>query len=159
MEPIVVSDSKAIELFRKYGAGEEENGKVKIHPLEALYFMERGKLALEGETFASLLAKLKKEDGLAGEKYSILKHLRQNGYILRPSYAAEDWLRVYRKGFRPGEDRTQFLLRVVEIGWQPKLQELAADLKKAAEVRKELVYAYVENGKAQFFKTVRTSFD
>ncbi|VVB98373.1 tRNA-splicing endonuclease [uncultured archaeon] len=159
MEPISVSDAASVELFRKYGAGVEEGGKVKLHPLEALYFIERGKLKLEGETFDSLMAKVAKEDKLAGEKYAILKHLRQNGYILRPSFADEPWLRVYRKGFRPGEDRTQYLLKVVEAGWQPPVEELMADMKKAAEVRKELVYAIVQNGKPLFFKTVRTSFD
>ncbi len=159
MEPIIISDLKAIELFRKYGAGIEENTKIKIHPLEALYFLERGKLTLENETFDSLFAKAKNEDTLAEEKYIILKHLRQNGYILRLSFTNEQWMRIYRKGFRPGEDRTQYLLKIVRYNWHPKLEELIDDMKKAAEVRKELVYAIVQKEKPTFFKIARTNFD
>ncbi len=159
MEPIVLSDSVAQKLFRTYGAGIEEEGKIQIHPLEALYFLERGKLQLEGETFDSLSEKIKKEDKLAEEKYAVLKFLRQNGYITKPSFADEPWMRVYRKGFRPGEDRTHYLLKIVGKGWHPEMGEIVADMKRAAEVRKEAVYALVQNGKPLFFKIMRTSFD
>lgn len=159
MEPIILQGQEAAELFRKYGAGAEEGGKIKIHPLEALYFLERGKLKLENETSCSLMGKIKNADELAGEKYSILKYLRANGYITRPSFANEPWMRVYRKGFRPGEDRTQYLLKIVKKGWKPELEEMLADMKKAAEVRKELVYAIAGNGKPAFFRVSRTSFD
>ncbi|MEW6528485.1 MAG: hypothetical protein AB1391_01205 [Candidatus Micrarchaeota archaeon] len=158
MEPIVISDSKAIELFRRYGAGIMENEKIKIHPIEALYFIERGKLTLENETFDSLLAKIKNEDALAEEKYAVLKHLRQNGYILRVSFLNEPWMRVYRKGFRPGEDRTQYLLKIVSNTWHPKLKELIDDIKKAAQVRKELIYVLVQKEKPSFFKVTKFSF-
>lgn len=159
MKPITIPDSKAEELFRIYGAGTQEDGKIVIDPLEALYFIEKKKLAIDGETFDSIFAKARAEDALAEEKYAVLKQLRQNGYILRLSFADEPWVRVYRKGFRPGEDRTQYLLKIVKQGWHPKLEELVEDMKRAAEVRKELVYAIASGGKVQFFKTSRTSFD
>lgn len=160
MEPITLPKEIAQELFRKYGAGFEENGEIKAHPLEALYFIERGKLSLEGESFASLMEKASREDSLAAEKYSVLKYLRSMGYITRPSFAkGERWLRVYRKGFRPGEDRTQFLLKVVPEGWQPSLSELLSDVKAAAGIRKELVYAIARSGSPLFLKVARTSFD
>lgn len=159
MEPLILPESKVEELFRRHGAGVFEDGKIKIHPLEALYFIERGLLSLEHETFDSLFSKIKKEDKLAEEKYMVLRHLRRNGYIVRPSFTSERWLRVYRKGFRPGEDRTQYLIKIVEKGWKPEVDEMLADVKKAAEVRKELIYAYVEKGKPTFLKLARTSFD
>ncbi len=159
LQPITISDSEAGELFRKYGAGTEQGGKIRIHPLEALYFIERNRLELKDETFASLMEKIKKEDALAGEKYAILRHLRQNGYITRPSFAGEPWLRVYRKGFRPGEDRAQYLLKIVKKGWSPGLEELLEDMKTAAEARKELVYALARDEKPLFFRIGRTSFD
>lgn len=158
MEPISIPENEAQELFRKYGAGFEENGKIKIHPIEALYFIERGKLNLS-ETFSSLMEKIKKQDELAEEKYTVLKYLRQNGYIARISFAGEPWIRVYRKGFRPGEDRTQYLLRVVHNNQYPKFEELFLDMEKARGIRKELVYAIIQYGKPVFVKCGRTSFE
>ncbi len=159
MKPIELPRAEAENLYRNYGLGVEEGGKIIAHPLEVLYFMEKGKLKLEGEDFRSLMEKAKAEDPLAEEKYAVLKQLRRNGYITRQSFTAEPWMRVYRKGFRPGEDRTQYLLKVVQQGWAASVGELEADMKKAAEVRKELVYAIPKEGKIVFFKTVRTSFD
>lgn len=159
VEPVEIPESEAEGLFRRQGIGVEEGGKIKIHPLEALYLIESGKLKIENETFESLMGKTKKEDALAGEKYAILKHLRLRGYIVRPSFADEPWMRLYRKGFRPGEDRTQWLLKTVKGEWNPELGEILEDMKKAADVRKELVYAFVRGGNPVFFKVMRTSFD
>lgn len=159
VEPVEIPEPEAAGLFRRQGIGIEEGGKIKIHPLEALYLMERGKLKIENETFESLMGKTKKEDGLAEAKYAVLKHLREKGYIARPSFADEPWMRLYRKGFRPGEDRTQWLLKIVKREWNPELGEMLEDMKKAADVRKELVYAFVSGAKPLFFKVMRTSFD
>lgn len=158
MEAIIISGPEAETLFRIYGAGAYEDGKLAVHPLEALYFMERGKLKLEAETFQSLMEKISKEDDLAQEKYAVLKELRQNGYIMRPSFS-KDPMRIYRKGFRPGEDRTQYILKVVKKDSQHSTDGLATDMKTAAGLRKELVYAYVDKGKPVFFKIARTSFE
>ncbi|MDD5337629.1 MAG: hypothetical protein PHS02_04050 [Candidatus ainarchaeum sp.] len=159
LEPVRIGKEKAEELFRRQGIGIENGEKIEIHPLEAVYLMERGKLALENETMDSLMEKVRKEDPLAGEKYAVFRHMRKNGYIARLSFSSEPWIRIYRKGFRPGEDRTQWLLRIVGSGWHPALEELISDMKKAADARKELVYAVVEAGKPLFFKLGRTSFD
>lgn len=156
MPEIEIPAEKAEELFRRHGAGVLEGGKIRIHPLEALYFIEKGKLELKGENFDSLFRKIKEEDNLAAEKYAVLKSLRQNGYIVRPSFAHEPWMRIYRKGFRPGEDRARFLLKVVRGQGE---MDLLSDVRKAAEVRKELVYAVFEKGKIIFLKAGRTSFD
>jgi len=159
LEPVRIDEKKAELLFRRQGMGVEISGKIEIHPLEAVYLMERGKLELENETIQSLMEKAKKEDPLAEEKYAVFRHMRKSGYIARLPFTSEPWIRIYRKGFRPGEDRTQWLLKVVKHGWKPGLEEILSDVKRAAEVRKELVYAVVEKEKPMFLKIGRTAFD
>lgn len=154
-----LGDSELEELFRKYGAGVKgEDGKISIHPIEALYMLGRGRLEIAGESFDSLFAKIRAEDKLADEKYAVFSELRKNGYIARLPFSGEPWIRIYRKGFRPGEDRTQFLAKIVRDG-QLSLAGMVEDIRKAAEVRKELVYAVVREGRVTFIKLGRTSFD
>jgi len=74
-------------------------------------------------------------------EYEVYKDLRRKGYIVRPS-PEEKILRVYRKGYRPEEDRTLYLLRIVEPGEEIGKAQLMEDLRKAGSMKKELVYAF-----------------
>lgn len=156
---IVLSRKDAENLFRNYGADIKQDGKPKIHPIEALYFIERGKLKIKNKTFDSLKKEIKEQEVLGEEKYLVLKHLRQRGYILRFSFSSDEWLRIYSKGFRPGEDRTRYLLKIIKPDWKPKLNELLEDIEKAGKLRKELVYVFVKAKEPVFLKLSKTAFN
>ncbi|MBU0586561.1 hypothetical protein KJ780_03545 [Candidatus Micrarchaeota archaeon] len=155
---ISINKEDAELLFRRYGAGIQTENGIVLHPFEVIYFFEKGKLKLK-ESPESIMENLKKEDELASEKYAIFKDLRINGYICKPSFENENWMRVFRKGFRPGEDRTQFLIKVILSQETLTTDSIITDIKKAAEVRKELVYSFVKKNKVFFLKISRTSFE
>ncbi len=147
------SNAKAEEL-RSLGAGVEgENGEPVLPLIEAAYFAEKGKIDADA---AELLAKAKEEDGLAEEKYAVLKHLRGRGYIVRCGTGEGPWMRVYRKGYRPRDEQAVQLLKVVKGGGP---QDLLSDLEKAGKMRKKLAYAFVEGGKIVFAGAGRISFE
>ncbi len=131
------------ELYRLYGAG---NGK-ELHPIEEIYFIEKGKI---NKDIKKVWEKAKHLLKNAEDIYRVYKYLRDRGYISKP---VEDFLKVYKKGFRPGEDRTIYILKV-----NPDLNKMKEDLKLAGRLRKQLIYAFV-NEKIEFVKITRTNFE
>ncbi|MDD2655638.1 MAG: hypothetical protein PHQ80_03145 [Candidatus ainarchaeum sp.] len=147
---LLIEDEKKVRRLVLLGAMEED-GKMRLPYLEAAYFAEKGEVEGSPEGFLSLA---EKSDPLAPEKYLVLKHLRNAGFIVRAGESA-DFLRVYKKGIRVGEDRTMYLIRVLRKSGVP---DLHADLKLAGKMRKELVYAFVGD-KIEFVKAMRVNFE
>lgn len=129
----------------------------KLTFLEAIYFVEKGALKLDKE---ELWKALKKKDKLAQDKYAILRHFRDNGYIARLNLEDSAYFRVYQKGFRPNEDKTKYLVKVIENSGKLKLSDIENEMEIANNLRKELVLAYVDkkNQKPVFVKISRTNF-
>jgi tRNA splicing endonuclease len=133
-------DPKLVEL----GFGIEEGGKLLLHPLELKYAVERGYTKDAGNA------------DVPEDYYLVYKDLRDKGYNMRLSQDS-DLLRIYRKGFRRGEDRTMQLLRVVSAG-SVDVDALLADSSTAIKMRKELVYAFVEGKNIMYMAMSKTKF-
>jgi tRNA splicing endonuclease len=148
------------ELFRKRGFGEKTVSGISLHIYEAKFAIDTLKIPIPGaDTIEKRLSALAKKHPLVRESYEVFVALRKNGYIARPSFSGEPLLRVYRKGFRPGEDRTICLLKVVEPEDKITFMGLLADAKKASDLRKEFAYAFIDSGTVRFMKCGRTNFD
>ena len=150
-----VSGSELIEKLIRLGAGIEEGGKAKIPLLEAAYYAEKGIIKFDKE---KIMKRASEDDELANDKYIIIKFLRDRGYITRISLDTDDYFRVHQKGIRVGEDRTQYVLKVVKKDWQTNIKEIKNAIGIAGRLRKELVIAYVED-EPHFIKISRTSFE
>ena len=153
-----LDDRQLILKLRSLGAGVEEADKTKITLLEAAYFADRGVLPMDKD---GLLEKAAKEDPLAKEKYFVIKYLRDRGYIVRPSLDGTKYLRLHRKGYRPGEDKTYYLIEAVPKDWKASTESLLPSLELAGRLRKELTIAVVdfEREKPFFIKFGRMNFD
>ena len=154
MKGIVIEEQDTIKNLYRIGAIGELAQSVELHPLLAAYLAEKGAIADDG-----FMKKAKKSDKLADDKLAVLRHLWSRGYISRLSLEGKDFIRVHRKGIRPGEDRTQYLLKVVPKGWKPKLSELMSMVEFSGRLRKELVFAFVSDGAAHFIRLGRGTFE
>jgi tRNA splicing endonuclease len=157
-EFVVVREKPLILKLRSLGAGVEETDETRITLLEAAYFADRGVLPLKKD---ELVIRASKKDKLSHEKYFVIKYLRDRGYIVRPGLDATPYLRLHRKGFRPGEDRTFCLIEVVRKDWQCEPQKLLESLDMAGRLRKELAIAVVDPAqeKPLFLKFGRMNFE
>ena len=155
---ITLRDKPLILKLRSLGAGVEEADETRITLLEAAYFAERGVLPMDKD---EILAHAAKSDPLYKERYHVIKYLRNRGYIVRPSLDGTPYLRLHRKGYRPGEDKTYYLVEVVEKGWSASVESLISSLELAGRLRKELAIAVVdlEREKPLFIKFGRMTFD
>ncbi len=157
-EYLVIRSRPLILKLRSRGAGVEEADETRITYLEAAYFAERGVLPLKKE---DLLKKASAGDPLWAEKYAVIKHLRDRGYIVRPSLDGSGFLRLHRKGYRPGEDKTYYLIQAVPKGWTASAESLLPALETAGKLRKELAIAIADPAKGEplFLKFGRMNFD
>lgn len=151
-----ISDSELIAKLIGLGAGIEEDGKAKLPLLEAAYFVDKGVIKFDKE---KILESVRKGDALADDKYKIIKFLRDRGYITRVSMDTTEYFRVHQKGIRVGEDRTQYVLKVVPCDWQTNMKEIKNAIGFAGKLRKELVIAYIEKDDIHFIKISRTNFE
>lgn len=153
-----INNREEIIKLRSLGAGVEEQESTKISILEAAYFAERGVLKLDKN---ELIKMAKKDDELAEEKYFVIKFFRDRGYIIRPSLDGTKFMRLHRKGYRPGEDKTYYLIETVKKDWVASIESLLPSLEFAGRLRKELAIAIVDfdKEKPQFIKFDRMNFD
>ncbi len=155
---LIIRSRPLVLKLRSLGAGVEEADETRITYLEAAYFAERGVLPLNKD---ELMERASKGDPEAAEKYAVIKHLRDRGYIVRPSLDNTGFLRVHRKGFRPGEDKTYYLVQAVSKGWRAGLETLLPSLETAGKLRKELAIAIVDPAKGEpiFLKFGKINFE
>ncbi|MFH2106188.1 MAG: hypothetical protein ABII22_02930 [Candidatus Micrarchaeota archaeon] len=125
----------------------------EVHILEYKYIVDKG--LVEGKA-DELFAKFKKKDELADDKYEIIKYLRDHKYITRFSKDSE-YIRIYQKGIRIGEDRTMFVMKVVEDIKEAGLK----DLRVAKSLRKQLVIVQYnkEENRPRFYRLDEITFD
>ncbi len=157
-EFVTIKDRKLILKLRSLGAGVEDADESRLTLLEAAFFADKRVLPLKKE---ELLKAAKKADELADEKFFVISYLRERGYIVRPSLDGSRYLRLHRKGFRPGEDRTYYLIEVVRKDWKASPEELFTSLEFAGRLRKELVIAVVDTKaeKPRFIKFGRMTIE
>jgi tRNA splicing endonuclease len=155
---LILKSKPLILKMRSLGAGVEEAEETKITYLEAAYFADRKVLPLDKET---LLAHAAKNDPLAREKFAVIKYLRERGYIVRPSLDGSSFLRLHRKGLRPGEDKTYYLIEVMPRESGLDLKKLMPSLEAAGRLRKELAIAFCgpDDEKPVFVKFGRMDFE
>lgn len=153
---LIIRDPKLILKLRSLGGGVEEGEENKISFLEAAFFAERRVIPLE---FEEVMKLAKKKDKLAEKQYAVLKYLREQGYITKPSLDGSPYLRLYRKGFRPGEDRTYALIHVVDDKWKADAKELMEMVGFAGKLRKECIVAVVDGEEPKFLKLGRTNYE
>jgi tRNA splicing endonuclease len=155
---VVLRDKPLILKMRSLGAGVEEAEETRMSLLEAAYFADRGVLPLRKD---ELLSRASEKDALAPKKFLVIKYLRDRGYIVRPSLDGTPWLRLHRKGYRPGEDKTYYLIEVVPKTWKAEPGALIASLEAAGRLRKELAIAVVdpEQDAPLFIKFGRMKFE
>ncbi len=155
---LIIRDPKLILKLRSLGGGaeSEDGSENRITFIEAAFFAERRVIPIE---FEKLMTLAKKKDKMAEERYNVLKYLREQGYIAKPSLDGLPHLRLYRKGFRPGEDRTYALIYVVDDKWKANAEELIEMVGFAGKLRKECIVAVAGKEEPRFLKLGRTNFE
>ncbi|MDD5023370.1 MAG: hypothetical protein PHU63_04340, partial [Candidatus ainarchaeum sp.] len=138
-----MTNEKERERLEELGFGTIENNKFILNEYEKRYCEEKGYL----KTSLKFTGR--------ESTYKVFKELREHGIICRFSKDSE-LVRIYQRGFRPGEDRTKYLMKIVDKNF-PKKEEIFDLIVQSKKMRKELLFAIVEKKGIFYLKINQTS--
>jgi tRNA-intron endonuclease len=149
-------DEKLVHELAERGFGEKQGARMLLGDVEALYLLEKKKIALgrggKGLTFKSLFSRLGRQRKDIAIRYAVYKDLRFKGYFVRISYKDDKYLRVYEKGVRPVDGHSAWVIQPVESKWKAGISDISKAVRLAHSVRKKVVWAAVENDEISYFK-------
>jgi tRNA-intron endonuclease len=149
-ERVVTEDSDpARELFNQSRFGVMQKGKVQMTLMEALYLVEKEKIAVldsrEKEiSFEKLMKKAEKAEPKIWTRFMIYKDLRNRGYIVKTALKFGADFRVYERGVKPGEDHAKWVVYPVDEAETLTWYEFAAKNRVAHSTKKRLLIGIVD---------------
>ncbi|TFG04269.1 MAG: tRNA-intron lyase [Promethearchaeota archaeon] len=135
----------------------EEDGTLKLDPVEALLLRERKRIQVFDKAgkeydFPSLVDKYVEQIPQLWVKYLCYKDLRSRGYIVRGGYGNNIDYRIYDRGAQIGVDAAKYFVHTVIEGTPLELSSLDEITKIAKSNRKKLVLAVVDRiGEVTFY--------
>src|SRR3990167_4887831 len=147
---VVVSGDKgeAKQLYDKSRFGELKDNKIQYSLVEALYLIEKKKLAVkeDGKTikqdaFIKKAIKLEKD---FWTKYVVFRDMRNRGYIVKTALKFGADYRVYDRGVKPGDDHAKWIMYPVSESSMLTWYEFSAKNRVAHSTRKKLLIAIVD---------------
>ena len=148
---VVVSRDKgeANQLYDKSRFGELKDNKIQYSLVEALYLVEKKKLAVkeDGKTikqdaFIKKAIKLEKD---FWTKYVVFRDMRNRGYIVKTALKFGADYRVYDRGVKPGDDHAKWILFPVAESKSFTWYAFSAMNRVAHSTRKNLLVGIVDS--------------
>ncbi len=128
-------------LYEQGGYGRKENNGLRLAPHEALYLIQRRKIAVEGYDFDSLFSVFAREPDVL-RSYLVYRDLRERGYAVQTG--PHDF-RIFRRGQRPGKGESIYLVRVVSERDPIRFESLVREVTTAHNLRKQYILAAVDD--------------
>lgn len=162
-QTIKETNAGKIEELEARAFGKRKGNELILSPEEALYLMEKGKLSVTGSkgklSFEKLFEEMGRKDSGLFPRFCVFKHLREQGYVARPSAGTGFSFRVWARGQRPGEAPSTYLVSIVRQTDSFRVSDIAVEVKLATGLRKKLVWALVnQRGEVTFFDLRKTRF-
>ena len=137
------SETEADILSKGYG---RKKGKIELSLEEAAFLLETGKIQIKDEAGKELNLNVFLEHALDASpkfalRYLIYTDLKERGYAVQPG-GADFWL--YPRGAKPGEKPARHFIRIFSESDFLSLNDLAALLISARNMRKEPIIAVVD---------------
>jgi tRNA-intron endonuclease len=140
-----------------------EGNRLELEPVELLHLIERKRITVKtpaGEYIKPdhIIGTLLKEDPDLWVSYLVFRDLRSRGYAVRKGFGRGIGFRVYARGDRPGAANAKELVYVLKEGIPISLSDLDLVTQTAANSRKNLVFALVDqNGEVNFYKVAQSN--
>jgi len=113
--------------------------------VESAYLLYKNRITIEQDGknigFNDLICEASRRTDNFEVKYIVYKDLRERGYIIKQGVTD---FRVYPRGGRPGSTPSKFLVHALSERWPIHLSDLMHQIETAANLRKDLVMAVVD---------------
>ncbi len=141
--------NSALKLYNRSCFGEVKEKHIELSLFEAMYLLEKDKLAV---LYNGKILNQSKFTKLASSsmnafwvKYQVFKDLRTRGYILKTALKFGADFRVYSKGTRPGDKHAKWLLYCAGENDKMTWQQFSAMNRVAHSTKKSLLVGIVDS--------------
>jgi len=153
------------ELLQKsYGKYEEK--KLGLSFVEALYLLEKGKIAVKKSgkkvSFHGLMEFGLGKDKRLHEKFIVYRDIRDRGFVAKTGFKFGCDFRVYqrgvgvRKGPKSASEHTKWIVYTVPEDYACSFAELSRAVRLAHSIRAQMLWAIVDNeNDVTYFEVVR----
>lgn len=160
---IVPDESQANKIHQHGSIGKPlSGGRLQLAPVESLYLLDKGKIALIDEEtkeeldFEKLSSKLAEDDPKVLLKYRVYKDLKSRGLVIKTGLKYGSHFRVYERGETPGSSHSPYLVHAISENKELTPQELARAVRLAHGVRKKMIFGIVDNeGDVTYYSLAR----
>jgi tRNA-intron endonuclease len=134
----VIADGVEATVLEEAGYGTRlDDRRLKLAPVEALYLIAKGWLALEGGgDYAAVVGGL---DAEATEKSAVYAHLREQGYLPRTGYKFGHHYRVYGAA----KTHSEMLVHALPGGTALPMSVISRSVRLAHSVKKKMLFGCV----------------
>jgi tRNA-intron endonuclease len=144
---MIMDDTDAInKIYRKRGFGELIDKKLCLTFIEGIYLSERGliQVLFNGKelSFEELL-KLGEPELNILAKYIVFKDLKEKGYHVKTAFKYGCAFRIYRGSIE--EEHADYIIDVFMEGEKIDANILAAHVRIAHSVKKDMIFAFVDS--------------
>jgi tRNA-intron endonuclease len=160
---VIKKDTDAVYGRVFYGT-KEQDGTLRLSPVETMFLLERGRIDLVEETTGSplnLYQYLQRSNDMHPDlwtHYLVYRDLRSRGYIVKEGVSEEIPFRVYPRGGEIGRDTSKYLICIVKEGVPIELTRLDKATSTAKGVGKRLILAVLNRqGEATYYQVSQVS--
>ena len=148
-ERVFSNSQEAFSLYEQSRFGEPVEGKIYYSLVEALYLLEKGKLALQSGkkklAFDAFMGKAEEVEKNFHVRFVVYRDMRNRGYIVKTALKFGADFRIYERGVKPGEEHAKWILYPVYESSGLTWHEFAAKNRVAHSTKKRLLIGIVDD--------------
>jgi len=148
-DKVLVEEKRERDRLIGKGFGELEGRKLVLDLKEALYLLEKEKLAVKkGKRKVKekeLLALGEKGEKKFYSKFLVFRDLRDRGFVVKTGFKFGFDLRVYPRGKKPGEEHTQWCVHIATEGQSLRMPSLSRMVRLAGNINTVVLLAVVDS--------------
>ncbi len=153
---VVVGDNDTKSQLKERGFGEDEEKRLVVSLIEALFLVDEGKLDVMKDDrklkFDDLLKLGTKNEKEFYSKFLVYKDLRKRGLLVRTGLKFGTDFRVYERGKTIKTGHSRYLVHVIPEEYTCSFPELVRALRLTENVNKSMIYAIVdEEGDVSYY--------
>lgn len=146
---IVIKEKKTKDLLIQKGFGDKKDSELVLDLLEATYLTEKNKLNVSFESKTIHLEQLlelgQKKDKNFYNKLIVFKDLRERGFVVKTGFKFGFDLRVYPRGKKPGEEHTQWVIKVATQDEKITMTEYSRMIRLSGNIKTTLLLAIIDS--------------
>ena len=157
---VIVREKKVKDLLIPKGFGDKKDSDLILDLLETAYLLEKEKFEVMQDkkkvTLEDILALSQKKDKNFYNKLIVFKDLRERGFVVKTGFKFGFDLRVYPRGKKPGEEHTQWVVKVTTQDEKTTMIEYSRMIRLSGNIKTTLLIAVVDSeNDVNYYETKR----